>query len=297
MPAAVSIEPANRCNLHCPECPSGMKELSRPSGFIDPPLFRSLVDELSPQLAWLTLYFQGEPYLNPDFTDLVSYARSKGIFVSSSTNGHFLDKKNAEATVASGLNRLIISVDGTDQIAYESYRVGGSLNTVTEGIRNLAKARKSAGSKTPEIIIQFLVLKSNQHQLSEIRRKGLEWGGDKVELKSAQFNDFSNGNPLMPNNGKYSRYAGRGRYRIKNTLPGHCFRMWSSCVITWDGRVVPCCFDKDALHQMGEYQAKDFKGIWKSKEYDAFRRKILKERKSIDICTNCAEGTGLSRWW
>jgi len=296
MPAAVSIEPTNRCNLHCPECPSGMKELSRAAGFMELPLFRSIIDQLTPELAWLTLYFQGEPYMNPHFFEFISYARSKGIYVSSSTNGHFLDKDNAEATVRSGLDRLIISVDGTDQQTYELYRVGGSLETVVEGIHNLAEAKKAVRSKTPQIIVQFLVLKSNQNQVNEIRRKGIEWGGNKVEIKSAQFNDFENGNPLMPSAEKYSRYRMQDAgYRIKNSMPGHCFRMWSGCVITWDGEVVPCCFDKDAQHKLGGLKDSTFREIWKGKEYTAFRRKILKQRKTIDICRNCTEGVGLSR--
>ncbi len=297
MPVAVSIEPTNRCNLHCPECPSGMKELTRPSGFMDVSFFNTLIDQLSPELAWLTLYFQGEPYMNPLFFDFISYAKSKSIFVSTSTNGHFLDAENADATVKSGLDRLIISVDGTDQQAYESYRVGGSLQKVIQGIKALAKAKRRSGSKTPEIIIQFLVMRSNQKQVHTIRKKGLEWGGDKVEIKTAQLNDFSHGNPLMPSIDKYSRYRMRdGGWEIKNSLPNHCFRMWSSCVITWDGKVVPCCFDKDAEHELGDLNEKPFREIWESGEYNDFRQKILKERKQTDICKNCTEGMGLSRW-
>ena len=295
-PFAVSIEPTNHCNLFCRECPSGMKDLSRASGFMDLPRFRSIIDQLSPHLAYLTLYFQGEPLLNPRFVDFIAYARLKRIYVTSSTNGHFLDKNNAEALIRSGLDRLIISVDGTDQESYESYRSGGSLKKVTEGIKTLADARNSTGSKTPLIIIQFLVLRSNEHQLKEIRKRGIEWGGDKVEIKSAQFNNFKDGNPLMPSEGKYSRYSKQGIFRIKNKLPGHCFRMWSGCVITWDGRVVPCCFDKDASHQLGDIKKKSLKEIWTGTEYYNFRRIVLMQRKSVEICSNCTEGMGLSRW-
>lgn len=273
-----------------------MKELSRAGGFMDFSLFRSIIDQLSPELAWLTLYFQGEPFLHPGFFDCISYAHSKGIYISSSTNGHFLDKINAEATVRSGLDRLTISVDGTDQQSYEAYRAGGSLDKVITGIRTLANAKKSSAGKTPKIIIQFLVLKSNQHQIQEIRKKGIEWGGDRVEIKSAQFCNYENGNPLMPDQGKYTRYAGNGTYKLKNTLPGHCFRMWSSCVITWDGKVVPCCFDKDAQNQMGDVRNRTFREIWKNREYTMFRQMILKQRENIEMCTNCTEGMGMSRW-
>ncbi len=297
MPWAVSIEPTNRCNLHCPECPSGMKELSRASGFMDLAMFHSLIEQLSPELSWLTLYFQGEPYMNPLFIDFIAHAHSKGIYVSSSTNGHFLDKINAEATVKSGLNRLIISVDGTDQETYESYRAGGSLEKVVEGIRTLAEAKKKSGSNSPKIIIQFLVLKTNQQQLNDIRQKGIEWGGDRVEIKTAQFNDFSQGNPLMPSAEKYSRYSMQDAvWTIKNTLPNHCFRMWTSAVICWDGNIVPCCFDKDARHLLGNIKNLIFREIWNGREYNDFRRMLLKKRETVEICSNCTEGTGLSRW-
>ena len=259
------------------------------------------------------------------FFDFISYARTKGIYVSSSTNGHFLNRESAEATVRSGLDRLIISVDGTDQTAYSLYRIGGTLEKVVEGIRALSEAKKSVGSKKPTIIIQFLLLKSNQHQINEIKKKGLEWGGDKVVIKTAQFYDFKNGNPLIPDNERYSRYSRLQNnkngtlikgvaakpaeafngpssedhhiFSVNNTFPRHCFRMWSSCVITWDGKVVPCCFDKDASFTFGSLRKKSFKEIWKSLEYDNFRKMILDNREQINICTNCTEGTGITKWF
>ena len=67
--------------------------------------------------------------------------------------------------------------------------------------------------------------------------------------------------------------------------------MWSSCVITWDGKVVPCCFDKDAAKKLGDISQNKFKTIWTNSNYVDFRRKLLKSRKEIDICKNCSEGT------
>jgi radical SAM protein with 4Fe4S-binding SPASM domain len=300
-PLAVSIEPTNRCNLHCPECPSGQTELTRPGGFMSPERFRSLIDQLALPISYLTLYFQGEPYLNPHFHEFIRYARSKKIYVSSSTNGHFLTPESATETVRSGLNRLIISLDGTDPETYLSYRKGGSFEKVTEGISTLARTKREMRSKTPFIVIQFLVLKTNQHQIDEIRKLGKELRADRVEIKSAQFYDFESGNPLIPDIEKYSRYEKTGndqdtgpRYRIKNSLPRHCFRMWSSCVITWDGKVVPCCYDKNAQYQMGDLNKESFNSIWKSEKYNGFRKKILTQRETIDICKNCSSGIKIS---
>ena len=66
--------------------------------------------------------------------------------------------------------------------------------------------------------------------------------------------------------------------------------MWQSCVITWDGQVIPCCFDKDASHSMGSVMEKSFKEIWFSKLYQNFRNALLHSRSEIEICKNCTEG-------
>ena len=70
-----------------------------------------------------------------------------------------------------------------------------------------------------------------------------------------------------------------------------CWRMWSSCVITWDGKVVPCCFDKDATHQLGDIAETPLQQVWNSNGYDGFRKALLTNRQEIDICQNCTEGT------
>jgi radical SAM protein with 4Fe4S-binding SPASM domain len=234
---------------------------------------------------------------------MVRYAKSKKIYVSASTNGHFLTPENVKNTVGSGLDKLIISLDGTDQETYSQYRVGGNFDKVVEGIREIIRQKKETRSGSPKVILQFLVLKSNQHQVKDIKQMGRNLGVDRVVLKTAQFYAYKEGNPLMPDDLKFSRYKkknedteGRPKYGIRNRLPDHCFRMWSSCVVTWDGTVVPCCFDKDAAYKMGNVKEEAFLDIWKNEEYRVFRKKILSSRKSIDICTNCTEGTGISRF-
>jgi radical SAM protein with 4Fe4S-binding SPASM domain len=311
-PVAASIEPINHCNLRCPECPAGMKELTRPHGIMQPEMFRNIIDQLSPHLSWLTLYFQGEPYMSRHFFEFIAYARAKHIFVATSTNGHFLDENAVPHTINSGLNRLIISLDGADQQSYEAYRKGGDFEKVIAGIRLLVSEKKRLNKRNPEIILQCLVLKSNEHQLDKIKLLAKELGVDKLEFKTAQFNNYENGNPLLPENQQYSRYArvstpqmqkAKGkmqnaniaeyhdvqRFTPKNRMPDSCFRMWSSCVITWDGKVVPCCFDKDATYVMGDMTKERFQDIWRGKPYHDFRMKILNNRKSIEICTNCSQ--------
>ncbi len=250
------------------------------------------MNDVSDHLLYLTFYFQGEPYLNPQFLDMVQIASKHKIYTTTSTNTHFLDDANARKTVESGLDRLIISIDGASQETYESYRKEGDLTKVLEGTKNILKWRKALRSKGPKVVWQFLVVRPNEHEIPKIKRLAKEYGVDKVAFKTAQIYDYENGNDLIPTIEKYSRYkqTSDGNYQIKNKWENKCWKMWQSCVITWDGQVIPCCFDKDASHSMGNVSEKKFQEIWHSQSYDQFRRSLLKSRSEIEICKNCTEG-------
>lgn len=293
MPISISIEPTTSCNLRCPECPSGLRSFTRPTGMLDTRLFEKIIDELAPTLTYLTFYFQGEPYLHSQFPEMVRYAASKGIFTATSTNAHYLDEKRARETVASGLNRLIISIDGTTQETYAAYRIGGSLQKVIEGTRTLLRVRKEMRSATPQVVFQFLVVKPNEHQVPEVHALARQLGVEDVWLKTAQIYDYQQGSPLIPDRDEYSRYRRNadGTFSIKNKLLNHCWKMWHSCVITWDGKVVPCCFDKDAHHVLGDLTQSSFREIWQGAAYRKFRSMLLRSRAEIEMCRNCTEGT------
>ena len=292
LPMTISIEPTTACNLRCPECPSGLRHFTRETGNLKEDFYRQTIDDLHKDLLYLIFYFQGEPYINPKFLDMVKYATDKGIYTITSTNGHFLNEENARKTIESGLDRLIISVDGTTQEVYENYRKEGHLETVLQGARNVVKWKNQLKSTTPHIIFQFLVVKPNEHQIPDIYRLAKEIGVDEVKLKTAQVYDYKYGSEFIPTIDKYSRYAQNpdGTFRVKNNLSNHCWKLWHACVITWDGLVVPCCFDKDALHRLGDLKENKFRDIWHGEDYKKFRNALLKGRNEIDICTNCTEG-------
>lgn len=293
LPMSISIEPTTSCNLRCPECPSGLRQFSRPTGMLKPETFQQIIAPLQETLLYLTFYFQGEPYLNPQFLPMVSTANAAGIFTSTSTNAHYLNEETAYQTVISGLDRIIISIDGTSQEIYEQYRVGGQLQKVIEGTKHILHWRKKLKKNHPVVVFQFLVVKPNEHQIPEVVKLAKSLGVDEVKFKSAQLYSFENGNPLIPDNAAFSRYekTDQGTYIIKNKLLNHCWRMWNSCVITWDGSIVPCCFDKDAHHKIGNVISHPFKEVWYGEKYNAFRKQVMQHRKSIDICANCSEGT------
>lgn len=269
-----------------------MKQFTRPTGKLDLGLHKKMLEQVKKTVFYINYYFQGEPFLHPDFLELIKEAKKHRIYTATSTNAHFIDDAKAKEIVLSGLDRLIISIDGMTQETYEQYRVNGELNKVLQGTESLLKAKKELRSNTPSLIFQFLAVKPNEHEIPAVLKLGAEMGVDEVRIKTAQLYDYKNGNPLMPENEEYSRYRLQpdGTYKLKYKTGNHCWRMWSSTVLTWDGQVVPCCFDKDAKHVLGELAVSDFDTIWKSDRYNAFRSAVINDRNAIDICKNCSEG-------
>ena len=294
MPIALAVEPTTACNLGCPECPSGLKSFTRPTGKIEVEQFQYYIDQLSKHLVYLNFYFQGEPFLHKGLLDMVAHASRLGIYTATSTNAHFLTDENAKKTIESGLDRLIISIDGVTQSSYEKYRVHGELNKVLDGTKKILEWRKKLNSNTPYVIFQFLVVRHNELEIKNIKKLAKEIGVDELRLKTAQINDYKEDpNQLIPLNNKYSRYTKKNNGQIvpKSRLYNHCWKMWHSNVVTWDGKVLPCCFDKDAKYELGNLNNDSMYKVWESKNYHEFRKELMRSRKNIDICSNCSEGT------
>ena len=290
MPFSVSVEPTTLCNLKCPECPVGKNTLNRLKGTISFDLFEKIINQTQKYLLNLFLYFQGEPYLSKNIFKLIEYAHKKKIFVSTSTNGHFLTPDFAQKTVKSGLDKLIISMDGTTQSVYESYRVGGDINKVKNAIKNIVDAKMKFNSKTPFIEVQFLVFSTNEHQIEEMKLFCKQQNVDKLSLKSAQIYDLDKNNSLLPKNIKYRRYKYENQnWILKKKLKNRCFRLWNSVVFTWNGEVLPCCFDKDAKYSFGNVNDNKVADLISNKKFKNFAKQLQSNRKSIDICNNCSE--------
>lgn len=287
MPLTISTELTNNCNLHCPQCSSGSGQMTRSRGFMEINLFNEIMTELSPYLYNVNLYFQGEPMLHPQFFMFVGNCKVPQKVVS--TNGHFLSVENSDKIIRSGLSKLIISVDGTNQETYSEYRKNGNLESVIEGIENVTDAKKKYSSSL-KIELQFLVNRFNEHQVPEIKKLAAKVQAT-LKLKSMQIINNSDIGSWLPSKRRFRRYKTyEGGYIIKNSLPDRCARLWFNPVVTWDGKVVPCCFDKNAEYVMGDLNKESFREIWEGPKYTMFRKSILTGRNMIEMCRNCTSG-------
>jgi len=287
LPPAIGVELTNHCNLACPECTTGSGKMTRIKGFMDLGLFDKLITELEKVLYYTTLNFQGESTMHPKFFSFL--VKSRKLRTVLSTNGHFLTPEFAEKIVRSGLNKLIVSLDGMDQETYSAYRRGGDFKTVIDGIRNVHDANRRAGWPL-KLEIQFLVSRINEHQIESARHFASEMKAA-FRLKSMQIINPDKMGKWIPSREDHSRYRKKqDGFIIKNSFPDRCARLWFNPVVTWDGKVLPCCFDKDADHVLGDLNEDTFRDIWNGPKYTIFRKSLLAGRYMTDICRNCTSG-------
>ena len=286
LPTFVSVEPANFCQLQCPECPVSKKQSSKDSLSLEQ--FNRILEQIKDSVHTIQFYFQGEPLLNKELPKMIEAASEAGIYTTVSTNALTVTPLLAEKLMQSGLSRIIVSIDGMSEESYGAYRVGGSLHKALEGLVTLHQAKEATGSRT-HIELQMLRLRSNENEWSTISQRYRKMGADSLTLKTAQFYDFEHGNPLMPTDEKYSRYAkGKdGLYHLKRKPSRSCRRLWTGCIITVSGEVLPCCYDKASQFSFGNIFTTPLFEIWHGEKANRFRRTILQKRSRPSICSNC----------
>ncbi len=289
-PFIVTIEPTVLCNLCCPQCITGNGEVKRKLRSLDFDSFKSIMDQIGDRIFYLLLFNQGEPFLNPDLIKFVEIAKQKRIYVTTSTNGHFLtDEATLKKLVKSGLDTIIVSLDGTTDESYLKYRKGGNFRQVVSGIENLIEIRDRLHSKTPKVLIQCLVMKHNEDQNDQMKTLAKDLKVDRLLFKTFQIESIEGFQKFLPDNPRWHRYRLKDEtFEAKNSLNRSCSRLWYSAVILSDGRVVPCCFDKNGEYSFGTITPESkIQNIWKSDAYNKFRDKILQNQESIRICYNC----------
>lgn len=285
-PAFISFEPTNFCNLKCFECPIGNGKSLRNKGYADIELFKKIISENKKYLINILLYFQGEPFMHPHIEKIIEIARENKIFTEISTNAVLIPEifnkiKNSIP------DKLIISIDGITDETYLKYRKNSDLNKVTETLDLLSALPRKI---RPYIEVQFLIFKHNQNDISKLKEFLSYYKIDKISLKTAQISDFENIN-ILPDNPKFSRYKlVDNKLMLKYPIKNKCKRIIFGSVISFDGKLLPCCFDKNSQNVLGNVNKSTISEIRNSIKYQNFVNQVFTDRKKISICNNCTEG-------
>lgn len=278
-PIEAYIEPTSFCNLRCPACPTGLRLGERPSASVNENVFKSAIDEIGDYVFLLWMYNWGEPLLHRQTPELIRYAKAKDLKVILSSNLSVkLSDDYIERLVGSGLDTLIVSLDGVTEESYGKYRRGGSLALVRGNLLRLRAAKSRLKSETPRLLWQFLVFRHNEHEIEQAAALHREWGADEIKFAPAEMPlaPYADGfePSTLPQYNMYhdaSAFAKETARQMAAARP--CSWLYGTFVMNPNGKVSPCCGVSAEKNDFGEYAARgDFFKVWNSDRFREARR-------------------------
>jgi MoaA/NifB/PqqE/SkfB family radical SAM enzyme len=231
----------------------------------------------------MQMYTWGEPLLNKDIYDIIDYAKSKNIYVMISTNATVMSPKNNQRLIDSGIDYVMVAIDGGTQETYQKYRVGGDFGKVVENVKDLLERKKQSNARLPFVEWQFIVFNHNEHEVNSTEKFAYELGVNKFTPLPAYVEDEN----WLPKEDKYKVEVFNPE-RLMN-----CDRPWSHLNVRADGGVASCCYEFSKKDDFGSFHENDFRTIWNNPKFTLSRKLIYHKRKGIAlekqdiICYDC----------
>ncbi len=260
-PYIVQIEPTNICQLKCPTCPTGLGKNPDPVGKMALEDFKKIIDQMKEHLYEILLFGFGEPLLHKDIYKMIRYAVENSIRTNLSTNLCDFKQKDVDKLINSGLELLVVSLDGLTQETYRKYRVKGDVEKVKQNIERIMKRKKELKKSNPVIQIQFIIMDHNQHEIEEAKEFSQRNGVEEFILK-----DF--GPKYIPSVGENGNAKEKARH-LRDELY-MCRKLWTESYISWNGDVRPCCLTFNGA--IGNLLTENFVNIWNNNTYTMSRR-------------------------
>jgi len=285
MPISLKIESSAACQLACPGCVQTDPEfkVNTRGNVMSLDLFNSLLDQAADYLYRIQFYYNGEPFINKHLLEMISAATEKGVGSQVSTNFSFQRKDDFyRDVVESGLEHLIISMDGTDAEAYVKYRINGRYDLVEHGMREVVRWKKKLNKKSPVVEWQFIIFDHNRHQIQQAQALAKEIGVDRLCLKYDGYSDPATWEPKHQIKDRQAR-------RILHF--NSCLWLWGALVIDWNGVVNPCC-NNAMNYVIGNLSKTLLRELWNSDEIKVLRRFVRRsaserDRSDSHPCKGC----------
>ena len=300
IPYVLKIESTNICNFRCPVCyekrkPHNFKG-ARGYGKMDPTIFSRLIDEIGKYVYRINLYGFGEPFIYDKTLEMVRYASDHNISVGITSNFNTVDEAAMEKIIQSGLEHLVVSIDGIDQASYEKYQVGGDFSKVMTNLRKFKEMKLKMKQRLPYVDWQFLVMKHNVGMRDKAKAIARELGiGIRYSCIGVDIRDESQRKEWLPEDSNLSQYdyttlTSKGHGNLKT-----CSWLYRTVFINWDGGVSPCCnyYTGNKTDDFGNLNDNSFLEIWNNPSY-VLARKLVGEQKQPtgedrenNVCARC----------
>jgi MoaA/NifB/PqqE/SkfB family radical SAM enzyme len=289
-PDRMYIESTNVCNLDCVMCPTGLKQVKRPKGYMDFDLFKSIVDQMAPHVKATTLHIWGEPLMHKRIFDMIAYCRQKGLRAEISTNATLLDERKAQGLLDAGLGTIYLCLDGFRPETYEAIRVKADYEKTNGNILRFLELKAKGGYDNPYVNLQIIQMEQTMDEIDEfvaawtlpgvdhINVKPFDsWGGQVEAITQLRADDPANFVPLQ-------RYA--------------CPNLWYHVHIYWDGRIAMCDRDFNLNYDLGNVISPDGKvevmKNWNGPKMQSLRKLHVEgQAHTVSPCDTCVEWA----WW
>lgn len=283
-----NIELTNRCPMKCVMCPR-TNYMTRDQGFMEFNLFKKVIDELADinpsfqndKVVWLHHF--GESLLHPEFDTFIKYAAGKKVRTGLSVNPMMLSEKVSMALLKSGLHILYLSLDGHNDESFSKIRgVNNMYGTSRSNMLNFLNMKKE-NPCSMKIILSMIDFSLNEESIAAVKD---EWESHD------QIDGF-----LMKN---YTTWDGAvseitalapdaAVNRSENNSEVTCRFPWENMTVTWDGDVVPCCFDYNKKLVLGNAVTHSLGYIWNDAPMQKLRKEFIEKDVVNPLCRYCRE--------
>jgi len=282
MPRIFAIELTNYCNLSCAACPRA--HMKRDVGFMDFGLFKTIIDQVKGHVGFIWLHNFGEPLFHPRIGEFIAYCARNNIRTGISTNATILDEKKAAMILNSGLDHIVIAIDGATKETYQKFRGGGDFEKVCNNAENFFVLKRRLKKTKPFTEVQLVRMDETETEAGAFKEK---WSAlaDNVFIKDfcAWGDQVRSITGLIEKKPKYYAYRARRR---------PCMALWRDGVVLWNGDLVLCCMDYDGKMVLGNLRDERLEDIWNSKRISGLRREQIEENYDNPLCRDCSEWSG-----
>lgn len=240
-PLHLDVEVSSRCNLRCTFCDKLSLLSPDQLGDIDFRLYQKILDECEGGRLWgLKLSYRGEPLLHPRLVEMVAYAKARGVLdVYFNTNGMLLTPDKSQGLMDAGLDRISVSVEGTDPLAFERERKGAKFHRILDNLDNLISLRNQKGYNNPRVRVQ--TVKFADLDLEDYRDF---WLSHADEVAAIDYKDSINRRQGLVNR------------------DWACPQLWQRMTIEWTGAIMPCNNDDFRHLCVGNVKDRSVASCW-----------------------------------
>ncbi|MFH1452566.1 MAG: radical SAM protein [Armatimonadota bacterium] len=295
-PVLYNVEISTRCNLKCIMCE--YRYWDTPGRDMSLKEFKTIYSRLPwqarklyPHLLRFQLSGIGEVFMNKEALDIIEFIKEKGAFITFAENFTAVCKGKASMLVDMGVDEIFISLDGATKDVYEKIRCGARFDKVIENIKRVVEIKKEKKASLPRLVIRFVPLKTNIHQLSDMVKLTKELGIEEMEVPSLYLFEGNKDLSFDPVEfEKYSKEALKTADELGISLDifgdkediSECKRVENSTYITCEGEILPCCAlnqrnirDSIKKYSFGNVYKESISSIWDSGRYKRFRASVL----------------------